>query len=1356
MQLSVYLLLSVFSTGYLFAVVHRDCGGTIDILREKSGYIHYSSTAGQVASNVITGPTYYNGLRQAKCTWIFEAPPNQKVRLDIVSTDYTSRLWVHFENSGDQMVYVPEESSSFSGSGTTIITWRAKQYGSSQQSIKIYFTDSEEMKNSSEWGRGESPRTAPAMYTEASSPNISGAPGAWRKSRLPESSVDSRGYHRRTIRARGLGMGHGMVAAFHSPTSAPTLWLSSSASVLSDKEAAPLPQEAPHNNPDTSGAALPVSHITIAPDQPTKGSGRRLDAAGPRRSSLATQTIENGPEPPPFLDASMYFSKHATSVLPPTQGVDTIFRSAVTRAAAPLSRTRTDSVTAIFGLHTQPPNMTAPAPLTVPPGQWTDTPGVTESHSVTSTVYSRSALTLLDSGHSPTAHLTTAFTESHSGKGSTHGDDRQTIASNIPGTGGQDVTEWPSFSASLPSSTRSLSEGQNGFLESTGTVGRGSRSVTHPEPVITSVSEGLTNRGTEQGSWVNGERHGTTERITDYTGAEGSSRLVTRSLSEGESADALPPDVSEKASRIPLSTDSSSGTALPPALGSVGISTGSADPAATHSEVASVTTRLGLDIDLHGSSSTSAATLITDLGKEGNAEFTTSVTSRVTSTRSPVNRHSTETLTVEPEIKVSVSPNDIHLTPVSVTAVPGVSPRPESEGSPAYKSGSSNSTSHPLSPGETDTRAAPAASTTAPTVTAGPQGGATEPEDISSDSRAHSTPDNLFKWVTTSDLPFTTSPVLSRGTSGTERPEEGVHSTSPVGHLEKAATSADPYFYRHTPTPVGSDTTSLIMTSQPPTVAPPTAGSPPTVRSTAGGSVSASSTLFTVGPQRLSTSVPGGTQGAQRRTGSPVFTTTASVSGGTSSSPVTSVPVTATVQPTSTVRSKTTHQTPTAPPPLTPWPRPTSQVSSPQTGPLPPRTELSTSRASTQSPSGRTPMIPSSTAKPVRGRVFIMQNQPAILKEETVRLLLQIVLDSGSRGEPESPQADSINMDAVQKVEPLLQRASGYEGLQVPWTSGRGVLQSVPVFGAARALSWLGAPGGLLDVTGLREAVREGLYLGGAKVVNITVGGLQADLCSWLFLCPSGFQCVPTGGGNASCTSLCHTDYCKNSGICMHHHGQQPMCQCPVGEDFWFMGRRCDLRMTRQRLVGVCLGVLLSVAVLMAVVSFLAVRRVKAMLIQAKVDQTRSSYRRFNHFDELSGRFWLRSWPGSADSLDNPGFSRSDELLHLRALDRTCCYHDDTLSIASTCPESGTHLNTVYTHGSRYNWDLSASSINEWMADSGKASDLSVCSWPIEPIQWTPFPLLQQLGIHRSVKTPRPHSYCEGMELVDLEKTWTT
>ncbi|XP_067115213.1 uncharacterized protein si:ch211-14k19.8 [Osmerus mordax] len=207
------------------------------------------------------------------------------------------------------------------------------------------------------------------------------------------------------------------------------------------------------------------------------------------------------------------------------------------------------------------------------------------------------------------------------------------------------------------------------------------------------------------------------------------------------------------------------------------------------------------------------------------------------------------------------------------------------------------------------------------------------------------------------------------------------------------------------------------------------------------------------------------------------------------------------------------------------------------------------------------------------------------------------------------------------------------------------------------------------------------------------------------------------------------------------------------------MGGRCDVRMTRLKLVGACLGALVAAVTVVVALAMVAVRRYRAVLIQAKVDQTRSSYRRFNHFDELSSRFWLRSWAGSADSLDNPAFSRSDELLHLRALDRTCCYHDDTLSLASTCPSNGMRLNTVYPHSSQYGWAGSEASLGECVLDSGKASDLSVCSWPIEPIQWTPFPLLQQLANHRTaprqVRSSRPRSYCEGMELVDLEKSWT-
>lgn len=65
---------------------------------------------------------------------------------------------------------------------------------------------------------------------------------------------------------------------------------------------------------------------------------------------------------------------------------------------------------------------------------------------------------------------------------------------------------------------------------------------------------------------------------------------------------------------------------------------------------------------------------------------------------------------------------------------------------------------------------------------------------------------------------------------------------------------------------------------------------------------------------------------------------------------------------------------------------------------------------------------------------------------------------------------------------------------------------------------------------------------------------------------------------------------------------------CLVGEDFWYMGQRCDVRMTRARLVGTCLAILLVMVTVIAVLAFVAVRRYRAILIQAKVDQTRSRY----------------------------------------------------------------------------------------------------------------------------------------------------
>ncbi|XP_029362496.1 flocculation protein FLO11 [Echeneis naucrates] len=387
-------------------------------------------------------------------------------------------------------------------------------------------------------------------------------------------------------------------------------------------------------------------------------------------------------------------------------------------------------------------------------------------------------------------------------------------------------------------------------------------------------------------------------------------------------------------------------------------------------------------------------------------------------------------------------------------------------------------------------------------------------------------------------------------------------------------------------------------------------------------------------------------------------------------------------------------------------------------------------------------------------KFYIVPDQPAAVRVESIELLLQIIVE-----ESKSAFTAGLEEDTALWLEPYLQKAPGFSGLLEVWSSGHAV-QSLVAFKTRGALQWLSmtSPTSLLEQTGLAKAAREGKKFRTSKVTNITLGGLQGDVCDWLLQCPAGYRCVsPPNAANYSCSSVCHFDYCHHHGICTHHPGQLPVCRCLVGEDFWYMGRRCDMRMTRARLVGTCLAILLIMVTVIGVLAFVAVRRYRAILIQAKVDQTRSSYRRFNHFDELSGRFWLRSWAGSADSLDNPAFTRSDELLHLRALDRPCCYHDDTLSLASTCPSHGARINTIYPHSSQYGWRGSEMSMGDGVLDSGKASDLSVCSWPVEPIQWTPFPLLQQLASHRTptVRVSRPRSYCEGMELVDLGKSWT-
>ncbi|CAM5087738.1 unnamed protein product [Natator depressus] len=403
------------------------------------------------------------------------------------------------------------------------------------------------------------------------------------------------------------------------------------------------------------------------------------------------------------------------------------------------------------------------------------------------------------------------------------------------------------------------------------------------------------------------------------------------------------------------------------------------------------------------------------------------------------------------------------------------------------------------------------------------------------------------------------------------------------------------------------------------------------------------------------------------------------------------------------------------------------------------------------------------TTKGARGRaqsVFVVEDQPPLLKATRLRMPCELALDMefvGAFRTPGSQAHRNLVQSFNETVAPLFTAVPGFQSLEVTRIrKGSVVLEYDALFAAERLRGPVQGLGTLLNRTVLSGAARSGLRIASAIVLWNVVLERQLDLCTALFSCHAGFECISSGAGNASCTSVCHRDYCKNHGICTHPRAHEPVCQCPIGNDYWFMGPRCDYKVTQQNLLGVACGVLLTVALLGLAIACLVVRRFKVLLLEARVDQTKSSYRRFCRLDDVSAQYWSQSWLASANSLDNPAFSNSEELLHLQMLDHSCCRCKDDTMIPDSYEEQTTPISTVCRPSFPCDWDTSSSSINDPMIDSGKASDISVSSWPMEPVQWTPFPILHHLSRQRPPKASRrPHSYCEGMELVDLERSWT-
>ncbi|NXS14503.1 IMPG2 protein, partial [Neodrepanis coruscans] len=241
-------------------------------------------------------------------------------------------------------------------------------------------------------------------------------------------------------------------------------------------------------------------------------------------------------------------------------------------------------------------------------------------------------------------------------------------------------------------------------------------------------------------------------------------------------------------------------------------------------------------------------------------------------------------------------------------------------------------------------------------------------------------------------------------------------------------------------------------------------------------------------------------------------------------------------------------------------------------------------------------------------QVFIEEDQPPLLRASLLRIPCELVLDMEfvpALQDPGSPERQELLHSFNQTVTPLFTSVPGFLRLEVTGVRwGSVVLQYDALFAAEQ----VPLPGldTLLEAALGSGGARPGLVVKTAPVLHHMALVRTLDPCTVLFTCPAGFACVSGADGNTTCTSLCHRGYCKNHGICTHPRDHQPRCQCPVGSDFWFMGLRCDHRVTQQSLLGIAAGVLLSIILLGAVLAAVTVRRFKALLLEARADQTRS------------------------------------------------------------------------------------------------------------------------------------------------------
>uniref|UniRef100_A0A8C5PZ43 EGF-like domain-containing protein n=1 Tax=Leptobrachium leishanense TaxID=445787 RepID=A0A8C5PZ43_9ANUR len=364
---------------------------------------------------------------------------------------------------------------------------------------------------------------------------------------------------------------------------------------------------------------------------------------------------------------------------------------------------------------------------------------------------------------------------------------------------------------------------------------------------------------------------------------------------------------------------------------------------------------------------------------------------------------------------------------------------------------------------------------------------------------------------------------------------------------------------------------------------------------------------------------------------------------------------------------------------------------------------------------------------PGRERIFIVDEQLPVFKVQTINVTYRMNLEGTAPGPCEHPETCQPLLQ--QEVTSFYKSVPGFEGVELSNFTWDGTLLGYRVQLGVHVGSSMSETQELVlsDPRWLFESSQDTEDSLSSEVHSISLTEKHADPCTDWFSCPDGFQCVPVRKLGARCQSPCHDLFCHNHGICIHHKGKDPECQCPIGSDFWYMGQTCDYRMTHHRLAAIACAVVFSIIICAAAAVFILVRRFQTQILQQKVAQTQSSYRRFSRFDDVPTHFWCPSqtWltaSASLNSLDNPAFSSSEEVFPLQALGSCMCgCQDGAPSCAQSNPPPPTRVMPRL--------QTSCSSVNDIMIDSGKASDVSVSSWPMEPIHWTPFPILHQLSL---------------------------